>query len=1140
MQEARSLDVEEAIASLAFGSVFRKPWIMVGIVASETVFMATRTDKALFNRKVLNTAIAHYGFPADLEARYQKILAWVESLEAGTLYQVKETALHGQFLRDVFQEVLGYRSMIEGGGKTWEIAAEETIANGGGSADGALGFFSGKETTKGKVKLEGQVIAPIELKGAKADLDRQKAGESPVDQGWRYANHTAGCRWVLVSNYREIRLYQTSKSTAYYEAFFLEELADLEAFKRFYFVLCRQNFLPFKAGLDQVSRIDQVLKASDLRQEEVTDELYAEYKNIRELLVNDFIRTQTTGANQELILIEKAQKLLDRILFIAFCEDQGLLPKETLKNAHDARSAYTSESIWEIYKRLFRWVDKGNEEPAIAGYNGGLFAYDSILDGQLTVPDSRCTRLKNLARFEFDTEVSADILGRIFEQSITDLEELKAEKTGQTFDEKKGKRKTQGVYYTPAWVTQYMVATALGGYLQRREQEIRDRFTPKELNTKVGEIRFWQTVRDEALKPVRVIDPACGSGAFLIAAFDYLLRSHDRLNRQLAALGSATENLAAIDRWILTENLFGVDLSPESVEITKLSLWLKTAAPGKTLTDLDNNIKFGNSIVDDRNWDVNAFPWESQFPQVFAADGFDVAIGNPPYVRQEFLSHVKPFLQQHYASYDGVADLYTYFYEKGLKILKPNGLLSYIVTNKWLRSGYGEGLRRFFTQNSVFEQIIDFGHAPIFQDADTFPCIVVARKSLNSGQKLEEKADESEQKQVIICPVPREQLSNINLAEYVEEQAYQVPWSRFNADAWSLERSDVDDLMRKIQQVGIPLRELIEVKPLRGIVTGLNEAFLIDETTKNYLVQADPKCAEIIKPYLRGQDIGRWIPEWKNLWMILATQKIDIEQYASVKAYLEQFRKKLEARAGNQLWWQIQGKLAAYEIFEQPKIVYQEIQFHPAYSFDSSNYFTNNKGFILATADLYVLAALNSPLMWWHNWRYLPHMKDDALTPAGYVMENLPIAPPTDDIRSQVEPIVSRLIEITKANQDSYRDVLNWLRSRFRIEKPGQKLETFATLTLQEMHDEVRKRIPKAGSKSSDRLGIAGQKEVTQAYNDYALPIQTRTTEAQTLEHRLSDLINQAYGLTDEEINLMWKTAPPRMPIGRQPNPTVK
>ena len=139
-----------------------------------------------------------------------------------------------------------------------------------------------------------------------------------------------------------------------------------------------------------------------------------------------------------------------------------------------------------------------------------------------------------------------------------------------------------------------------------------------------------------------------------------------------------TENIE-LDKTILSNNLFGVDLSPESVEITKLSLWLKTATQGKTLTYLDDNIKIGNSIINDAKITDLPFIWESEFPQIFAEGGFDVVIGNPPYIRQELLSPFKPYLQENYQTYDGVADIYIYFYEKGLNLLKPEGILAYIV-----------------------------------------------------------------------------------------------------------------------------------------------------------------------------------------------------------------------------------------------------------------------------------------------------------------------------------------------------------------------------------------------------------------------------------------------------------------------------
>lgn len=1125
----------------------------------------TKSTHALFHSKTLNTALRNFSFPPDIEIRYLKIEKWIETLNAGTLDKVKEVSLHGDFLKDVFQDILGYRSVIQGSGKIWEIHAEQTISDGGGSADAALGFFTAVENKKGKIKLQGRIVAPIELKGTKDDLERPAPGrkESAVDQGWRYANYTPDCKWIIVSNYRELRLYQTSKTPAYYEKFLLTDLVDLEAFKRFYFLLCRQNFLP--KDTSQVSTIDRLLSDSSEAQEEITKKLYEEYKAVRLELVKHFRHVYSPDILNRDVLIEKAQKTLDRVLFIAFCEDRGLLPHKTLTDAHDRKDPYHPRPIWDNYKAVFRWVDRGNEDPPIPGYNGGLFQHDPLLDEQLTVTDRLCTQLNRLTRFDFDTEVSVDILGHIFEQSITDLEELKAD-VAKEYDNKKSKRKTQGVFYTPAFITQYIVQVAVGGYLKQQEHKIRQRF--QFVEQQETEIKFWSAYR-EVLKQTRVIDPACGSGAFLIAAFDYLMHQYERVNQALAALQSTPTQNIELDRAILSNNLFGVDLSPESVEITKLSLWLKTAQRGKTLTYLDNNIKVGNSIVDDADLTDYSFNWQAEFPDVFAAGGFDVVIGNPPYVRQELLSHIKSYLQTNYESYHGVADLYTYFYEKGLKILNPGGMLSYIVTNKWLKSGYGEPLRNFFSQQGVFEQLIDFGHAPIFEDADTFPCIVVVRKPLvnnrqdscstqyphNQDKKAEpfpppSQAEPGNDKlgsisPVLVCPIAREELANINLTQYVKQNGYTIPWSRFTANAWSLEPPAVDDLMRKIQQVGIPLKDFTGVKPNWGILTGFNEAFLIDEATKNKLIQADPKSAEIIKPYLRGQDIKRWYAQWDGLWIILlkssnnyswnwsevkdVAEEVFQETFPSVYQHLKPFEDKLRKRSDKgRYWWELRS-CAYYHLFEQPKLTYQEIQFHPAYSYDTGGYFTNNKGFIIPTADLYVLAVLNSPLMWWHNWRYLPHMKDEALNPAGYLIETLPIAPPTDEIRAEVEPIVNRLIEITKDNREAYRDVLDWLQIEYKIAKLGQKLEDFATLKFEEFVYEVRKRMPK--TKSSDPLSPAAFKALRQAYNEYVPAIQSRRTEAIKLEHCLSQRVNQAYQLTPEEIDLMWKTAPPRMPI---------
>ena len=338
--------------------------------------------------------------------------------------------------------------------------------------------------------------------------------------------------------------------------------------------------------------------------------------------------------------------------------------------------------------------------------------------------------------------------------------------------------------------------------------------------------------------------------------------------------------------------------------------------------------------------------------------------------------------------------------------------------------------------------------------------------------------------------------------------------------------------MQRIKSIGINLKEFVGVSPLYGSKTGLNEAFVINGETKKELVKQDSRSLEIIKPFLRGQDIGRWTPQYADQWMIYTTNDVNLSSFPAIEAYLEKYREKLEARAGRQDWWQLQGATGTHHLFARPKIIYQVIQYLPQYSFDDLGLYGNDKTYFLPTADLYLLGLLNSPLMWWYNWRYFGDMKDHALNPANSKMEVLPIAPPTDEIRSQVEPIVTRLIEITKTNQESIREVLDWLRMEQSIEKLGNKLEDFASLDCDQFVQEIKKRKPKDSGLNPKAL-----KEVREVYNDYAPKIQAHPAEALSLEIQLSDLVNQAYGLTPEEIDLMWKTAPPRMPI---PNPNRK
>jgi type I restriction-modification system DNA methylase subunit len=1125
----------------------------------------TGTFKPLFNSKLLAQQLSL--FQPNL-SDLQRLAAQEWSVTAGdpSFRSLKEKPLQGVFLSKVFDTLLGYAQVV-GHADSYSMKAETASKEmkGGKTPDARLGFFSAsKDITR----------AVVELKAPGADLDAKQTGyggQTPVEQAFSYASKVDGCKWVIVSNFITIRLYRTTRGEGYYHQINLAELTDERRLQEFLFLFSKDHLLGDESG---ASVVEQLALDTHAQEEKITKEFYAFYKTVRLRLFNQLVKANPAQADwdqaeHEEKLLEKAQKILDRVLFICFCEDRRLLPYGIIRQAIEAAgTGFVQTTRWQQMAGLFDAINAGRPGLKINAYNGGLFARDTELDA-LVVPDEVLDDCLRLSSYDFETDLNVNILGRIFEQSISDLEALRAEIQGQSTNRKESKRKKEGVFYTPEFITRFIVENTIGKWLQERFAALQKKYDPEKIRgankKREAEENLWEDYQ-EVLRDIKVLDPACGSGAFLVAAFDYLHGEYERVNSKLAEMRAGQISLFDLDRQILQQNLYGVDVNAESVEITKLSLWLKTARTDKPLNNLDDNIQCGNSIVSPPNSalqqaeatndvalkaafdglpaDVkgNAFDWGKGFPAVFDGGGFDCVIGNPPYVRQEVISPIKPYLEQAYECYHGSADLYTYFYERGFRLLKPGGTLSYIVSNKWLRAGYGEPLRRFFANQTVFERIIDFGHAPIFEDADTFPCIVSMRKPIAKASG--ESSDDGKPQpapSVMICPVPREKLSAINLSQYAQEEGYTVPWKRFGETSWSLEPPAVDALIDKIKNAGSRLRNYTTTKLMYGIKTGLNRAFLIDELTRNTLISEDPKSNEIIKPYLRGQDIKRWHSNWENSWMILARRGIYIDDYPAVKKHLLEYRVQLEPRpidwnaavawkgrkAGNYKWYEIQDTVDYWREFSKPKLLIQRIAFHSRIALSTKEEYVNDSAIILPVADLWLLACLNSPVIWYLAFRTFPHKKDEALAMDIPYVEALPIAQPTDESRAEIEPAVERLIEITKANQNSTRELLDWLRIEHSIEKPGQALEDYASLDSDSFVREVKKRKPAAQS----NLTPAAIASLRRAFDDYALPAQRRRAEALPLERRISDLINQAYGLTPDEIDLMWKTAPPRMPI---------
>jgi Eco57I restriction-modification methylase/Putative RNA methylase family UPF0020 len=796
--------------------------------------------KPLFRPDVLRSHLSGFQLPAIDSA---KLNHWASEITSGRVDRFGEQEILPHFLNDFFIGILGYSGPA--GQDRYTIGFERYVEVEGEYADAVLGDFNGQQ----------RFVVAVEGKGPRDPLDRPYAGRrmSAVDQGYRYAINLP-CDWIIVTSIRQIRLYHKGSDQQTYELFDTEQLAVNEAaLRRFLFLLGSDRVVPASGEC----HFYDLLTESEQVGRELTKVFYVNYANMRQDAFEQLSADNSEVPRHE--VLARTQKLLDRILFVAFSEDRGLLPTETIRKAYEHRDPYHPRPIWENFRGLFNSINRGNAALGIHAYDGGLFADDPVLDA-FKVSDEVCGYFHDLGGYDYkpaseasgETKViDVDLLGHIFEQSITDLERIRNELEGLAeplgADQHKSRRKKEGAFYTPSFITRYIVEQALGGVLDERFEQLRaaqqnaakgaaktaltdphvyklDKLTKP---ARAGLVKFWEAWQDE-LTTIRLLDPACGSGAFLIEAFDQLHATYERSNDRLAEL-RGHRTLFDLDKRILENNLYGVDLNEEAIEICRLSLWIKTAERGKALTSLDHPIRVGNSIIADPAIHPKALDWQAAFPEVFDQGGFDVVVGNPPYVRQELLSEFKPYLQSRYAAYHGMADLYVYFYELGLRVLKQGGLLSFIVTNKWMKSGYGESLRRFFGKQAWIESVVDFGHAKqIFEDADVFPSIIVARKPTKKAKPTTAR----------LCTIPREQLRIDDLSRQIELEGVELPLEHLGSDAWQLESGGVSKIIAKIAANGIPLLEFVGSDPLTGIKTAFNDAYLIDGATRNYLVSA--------------------------------------------------------------------------------------------------------------------------------------------------------------------------------------------------------------------------------------------------------------------------------------------------------------
>jgi len=574
----------------------------------------------------------------ELDRAYEIICKWADIESSGKLNEMKETAIEGEFCKEVFGDALGYVFFAENK-ERWNFQHKFYVN--GGEADAAIGVFG--------AGIKPQVRAVIELKGPTVNVDKDRTqGRTAVQQCWDYLYARPDCPWGIVCNYVSFRLYHRNQTQRVYELFTLQDLRNKETFLQFYYLLEKGGLLP--TPLIKIPRANSLLEKCLTREREVGDELYARYHDERLKLI-----THLAGETWNFPLdkaIRITQKLLDRIIFVAFCEDRNLLPEDSLKNAWERVPPFhrVTNPKWQNFLNLFESIDQGGVNGEIPPYDGGLFRKDPDVD-DLQLDDEWTDFFKTVGGYDFAHEINVDVLGHIFEKSINDIEKVRL--TGLFESEgdekprpkmvKSAERKKGGIYYTPteftSFITNHTVGTIIDERIKTLERNFGIRLDEIDATSEKTRVTAFAERAIEELRDIKVVDPACGSGAFLIRAYEVFEDKYvDIVNvLEIHEPSLAEEVRNSICDFILHDNLFGVDLSPEAVEIAQLALWLRSAHRGKTLADLSKNIVCGNSLVSDPAVDPLALDWQQMFADVFKRPdgGFDCVIGNPPWERMK-------------------------------------------------------------------------------------------------------------------------------------------------------------------------------------------------------------------------------------------------------------------------------------------------------------------------------------------------------------------------------------------------------------------------------------------------------------------------------------------------------------------------
>jgi hypothetical protein len=730
--------------------------------------------------------------------------------------------------------------------------------------------------------------------------------------------------WGLVTDMNEFRLYWWDRAPAEYIRFFIrrEDLlsggydllgaSEDAQFDRYLFAkLFSRDMLLSEAGRPPLLRL---VERQWARGRKLEGEFYDRYKDVRERLYNVLRLNNPNFPGRPGELLRLTQKLLDRFIFAFFCEDMGermLFPPQMLKDFLRSRSVEpfydeNGPELWDFFKRLFGLMNSGGtlNRLTLPEINGGLFAPDPQIDG-LSIPNhvfAKAGQGANEASLGGDTNtlvylgaqynyaargdvkesLSLYTLGHIFEQSITELEYREGELEGRETVAKLSERKRNGVYYTPEPVVNYLVEQTLGPWFADAKAACGYPRPDEGAPTNAA-----ATAYVERLKVVRIVDPACGSGAFLISAFRRLLAERTAAARDVERMRGGTRGAideAPLIAEILRDNIYGIDINPASVEIAKLALWLHSARAAAPLSSLEHTIRIGNSLVDEDFWTrrqrtaqveerVRAFDWRAYFPEVWPDGrdgGFDIVLGNPPYVKLQNLKKVDPDVAAYLAAERGSDtyqsartgnfDLYLPFIEKGLRLLAPGGRMAYIAPSLWTVNKYGEGLRGLVRRGRQLDRWLDFKAHQIFEDVITYTALQFFTREPRDA--------------VRIAAAPNGEMADIDWSD----ANFAVPYESIPETVeWLIATGEERALIGRLGRDCLRLDDaLLTADIFQGVKTGADQVFKLRRLgADRYLCEPDQGTAyevdiedDIMHPILSGPETKRYVTPSSDTYLL--------------------------------------------------------------------------------------------------------------------------------------------------------------------------------------------------------------------------------------------------------------------------------